>query len=71
MVETIPPQLTPRIKHYAIKLFGFMNKLITEGSILLRLIPLSKYGIYSLKLFQRINSNTSARNEWDVNLDQV
>ena len=44
LAETLPPQFTPRSKHYAIKTVWFREQIVTRGIVLVKIDTVEQLG---------------------------
>ena len=62
LAQTLPPQFTPRSKHYAAKTIWFQEEIVKVELSLLKLIRLSNLEIFSQKVCPRLPLNIFVRN---------
>ena len=53
LAETLPPQFTPRSKHYALKTIWFPEEIVKRGIKLIKILTVEQLGVFLQNLFQR------------------
>ncbi len=65
LAQILPPQFTPRSKYDAIKTIWFREEIFKSGIQLIKIDTINQLGESSLKVSQKLFSNTSEKKSWD------